>query len=726
MISSRHHHASSPTETDSPARARRLWAAVVAVVTAVCAVGVATTVGGTVSAATVVHVSPSGDDRASGTAGDPVRSIGRAVKIAPDGATVEIDAGTYRESVQVYAKELHLVAVGGRVVLDGARPVTGFSREGAVWVSPWSSDLERTGAPFTTPERPEAGWPDQFFLDGAPLREVTSRSRVVSGTFFVDRSLGQVVLGDDPNGRLVEGSDLTWGLYLNRADGSSLDGLTVRRYATQNREMAAVRAYADDLTVTGVVVEDNARIGLSVMGDAVRLQDVTARRNGHLGIHGHRASGLTISGSTVVGNNAEGFDAKHSAGGVKITTSTGLLVERSVVSDNGGPGVWTDLDVVDAVVRSSRMERNSRSGIEIELSSDVVVVDNVVVGNGEAGIWVLESSSVDVWHNTSLHNVRDVWVEDGNRADLVGVRVVNNVLGGGAPGATAILNVDDWTERRSADDMAVEVDANRYWVHPDSATRHVSRWANWPAPLAMSTTIDQHRAATGGGAGSDVRVARFNPFARSAADLRQPTGAPVARPMPAHVAEAARITGSRAAGAVTDLGRDSSSIGPGTSTVVDPVAPGSGPSTGVTTPTSTTTPTTGGTRSPLDRPMRTPDLRGATLVVETGRPDTSTVALNTDPVTPTDVASAGATGPAASPAPAASPDDRDTVEPVPQGRRPDVVATTDSGVDGEVGTDAQTDRGADSPSQIETASAPAASAGWSARHRAVRDALAGR
>ena len=710
----------------------RLWALLVAVVTALGAIVVGTGLPGTATAATIVHVSPAGDDRAAGSASSPVRTIGQAVRIAPDGATVEIDAGTYHESVQVYAKELHLVAVGGPVVLDGARPVTDVTRRDDEWVAPWSTDLERAGAPFTTPDRPEAGWPDQFFLDGAPLREVTSRDGVVAGTFFVDRRLAEVVLGDDPSGRLLEGSDLTWGLYLNRADGSSVDGLTVRRYATQTREMAAVRAYANDLTVTDLVVEDNARIGISAMGDTIRLQGVTARRNGHLGIHGHRASDLVVTGSTVVRNNAERFDAKHSAGGMKVTDSSGLLVERSIVSDNLGPGVWTDLDVVGAVVRSSRMERNSRSGIEIELSSDVVVVDNVVVGNGEAGVWVLESSSVDVWHNTALHNVRDVWVEDGDRADLVGVRVANNVLGGGAPGATAVLNVDDWTERRSAADMAVEVDSNRYWIHPDSPTRHVSRWANWPSPLAMSTTIDQHRDATGGAVGSDVRVARINPFARSTDDVRQPSDAPVADPMPAEVAEAALVTQARAAGAITDMGRDTSTVDPGPSADDDPSTTGtggtsSGTSTGSSSSGTTTTGTsgTGTTSGPgtttgpgttvgtgggtatgsstlvtsTERATRTLDLRGATLVVETE-------------VDAQSAAAAPRTGLAdtAAPSAPAAPDGRTGPSDLPT-RRP--VAPPTPAAEAETSSAGPV---------VERRAAPG---GWSALHGAVTDALAG-
>lgn len=502
-----------------------------------------------------IYVSPAGDDAAAGDMASPVRTIEQAVRLAQPGDTVQIAGGTYHESIQVYSKEVHLQAAADEeVILDGARVIGGWSASNGRWVAPWSTRFERAGPPFTTAEVPQAGWPEQFFLDGAPLIEVRSFDALRPGAFFYDIDADQVVIADDPTGRLVEGSDLPWGIYLNEADGSSIDGLTVRRYATLNRNMAAIRAYADDLTITNVTVDLNARMGVSVIGDRITMTDVRAIDNGHLGIHGHRSTDVVLRDLVVSGNNRERFDAKHSAGGIKITNSARLVFDSLLVTDNDGPGIWTDLDVSDVLIRSSTVKRNGRSGIEIELSDDVIVFDNVVVDNGEAGIWVLESSDVDLWHNTMLGNVRDVWVLDGNRADLVGVNIVNNVLGDGAQGAPALLNVDDWTEQRSAAQMNVKASSNRYWLRPGSPTTLVSRWANWPLSLSLSSTIEDHRSATGQGAGSDLVSSPQNPFARSESDVRQPAGAPVGSPLSAPVAEATGAAGPFPAGAIVTTG----------------------------------------------------------------------------------------------------------------------------------------------------------------------------
>ncbi len=123
---------------------------------------------GRVEAASIVHVSTAGSDSSDGSSQSPVRTVKRAVQLARAGDTVQIRTGTYHEEVHVYAKQVHIEAApGADVVFDGARPVAGWSRVNNGWAAQWNTDFSRAGAPHTTAERPEAGWPEQFFIDGA-------------------------------------------------------------------------------------------------------------------------------------------------------------------------------------------------------------------------------------------------------------------------------------------------------------------------------------------------------------------------------------------------------------------------------------------------------------------------------------------------------------------------------------------------------------------------------
>ena len=551
---------------------------------------------GSAVAADIVHVSPAGSDSASGNATAPVRTVRRAIQIASAGDTVQIAAGTYHEQVQVYAKEVHLAAApGADVTFDGAREVSGWTAVDGGWAAAWNTDFARAGAPHTTSERPEAGWPEQFFIDGSPLVEVASPASVVSGTFFHDRSAGQVLIGTDPTGRLIEGSDLNWAIYLNHADGSSVTGITARRYATPFTNMAAIRAYADNLRLSDLTVEQNAFMGVSAMGNDIRLDDVVTRNNGHLGAHAHRATGLTVTNSVIEENNVEQFDPFHAAGGIKITDSSHIDIRQSEVSRNGGPGIWTDLDTTDISLTGNTVQENQRSGIELELSARAIVADNVVTFNGEAGIWVLETSDVQIWHNALFENHRDIWAEDGPRDDVENVDIVNNTMGGIGSGAPAIVNVDDWTSDRSAEEMRITLAGNRYWMPDATTTAHLSRWADWPYGVKLSSGIDQHRATTGGDSAAAVSHAGSNPYVRSDADLRQPAGAAVGRTLTTDIAAALGVdVEAFPAGPIASDGTP-----PHDSTITTTATPAPttttttrAPTTPTTTTTTTTTPTT--------------------------------------------------------------------------------------------------------------------------------------
>jgi hypothetical protein len=464
-------------------------------------------------------VAPAGDDGDVGTVEAPLQTIERAVEQAASGDTIVLGGGVYHESVQVYGKSVHITsAPGQRAVLDGARPVEGWTASGGDWVvEGWTREFDvESGGPVSN-DRPLAGRPDQVFLAGTQLAQVTSRDAVAPGSFFHDTAADRLWIGDDPNGRLVEASDLAWGLYFNKADGSSLADVTVQRYATRSGDMAALRVYSNGVNVSGVVVQHNARMGLSAIGSDIHVGDSTFNGNGYLGVHGNDLDGFVLERSSVQANNVSGFDEFHSAGGVKLTSSTRVTIRENDVSHNRGPGIWTDLDTNNVTIVANLVERNSRAGIEIELSDRVNALSNVALGNGEAGIWVVESQNVQVLHNASFDNVNGIEVEEGPRRDVAAVRVANNTLGRSAPGSVGLLGVNDWTEQRSAEDMGVTIEQNAFWVPPTSATPVLTRLGNWPKQFSITTDIDAQRNGVNGSSQSMTSSAESNPFVNSVA-----------------------------------------------------------------------------------------------------------------------------------------------------------------------------------------------------------------
>ncbi len=535
---------SLPAERDQATPFVRVFRALV--VTALLGVSVAllpAARSGTAVAVSTWHVAPWGDDAAAGTRDQPFQTVQRAVRRATGHDVVVLRGGLYRESVLVADKAVHIrSAPGERAVFDGARSVVHWRRDGDHWVSDhWTQQFSRERAGESVdPSNVAAGHPDQVFLDETPLHQVLDRDEIAPGTFFHDVDADQLWIGDDPGRRRVSASTLKWGFHFKDADGSTLSDVTVRRYATEASNMAAIRAHGDDLVFSGVIVEQNARIGLSAIGRDIVLRDSDFSDNGHLGIDGHLVDGFILERAAVTGNNRAGFDPFHSGGGLKLTRSTGITVRESDVSFNGGPGIWTDLDVDGVTLLRNLVEGNDRAGIELELSTRINVLGNVALDNGEAGIWVIESRDAQILHNASFGNQNAIEIEEGPRREVADIRVFNNTLGRAADGAVALLDVNDWTEERSADDMRVRIDDNAYWVPDDSGTERLSRWGRWPRSPGVSETLDRHRLVTGQAANSIVSFADTNPYVRSAEnfDYRAPDSMQRGVPVTGSAAEA--------------------------------------------------------------------------------------------------------------------------------------------------------------------------------------------
>jgi hypothetical protein len=503
------------------------------------------------AATPTLYVSPSGSDSAAGTQAAPLRTLARAVSKATSGTTVVLAGGTYRESVQVYGKDVDIVgAAGATVVLDGSRALTGWQLgDGGWYVDGWTHEFARTTGDMIDPNNPMAAYPDQTFLDGVPLAQVATLGALGAGRFYVDNAADRLWIGDDPSGHTIDASYLPFAIYFNKAHGSSLRNVTVRRFATPASNMAAVRAYSNDVTVADSTFEHNAYMGLSAMGNRFTFTNLLVQDNAYIGVHGHLSNDFSLTRSTILRNNTERFDFRHSAAGVKVTTATGIEFRSNYVADNLGPGLWTDLSGIDVTVVGNLLERNLRSSIFMELSGFVTVVDNVVIGSGVTGIRILETNDAEVWNNALYRSEREIWVQEGPRTDPSSnelanwdshrANIHNNVMAQGRAGSEALLVADDWTNIRSAWDMGTVADRNAYWM-PAGTVARLSKWGRSPSPAAWSSTLSQHQSHTLQDATALWSTAATNPFARNATtyDLRTPEAIASGRAANARVAEA--------------------------------------------------------------------------------------------------------------------------------------------------------------------------------------------
>ncbi len=526
--------------------------------------------------ATTIHVSPDGDDSASGSAAEPLRTITAAVRKSLAGDTIVVHSGTYREELKVENRPgLQLVAApGAEVWLDGSVVVDDWERDGEQWVAEgWSTefdasptyswgaaDHDRPGWSFLNPEYPMAAHPDQVWLDDERQAQVATREEVREGTFYVDYDSDELVLGSDPSGRSVTASALTRALRI-RSVGMVVRDIGVRKYGPSVPHMGAVTVEAADVTLDGVAVTDNATTGVHVLSSGVRLQDVDLARNGMMGFTATEADGLEVIRVTARENNVERFNSSPASGGAKIGRTTGVLVRDSEFSGNHANGLWFDESVYDLTVTSSRMVDNAGHGASIELVGKAVVAGNVVARNGGNGLKVNDSEDVEIWNNTFVDNARSLnIVQDDRDLDPRGtfqdpdlpltwktqdIAIRNNVLvrTGTVPvpgdeSRVCLLCVEDYSGRWTAAEMDVTALGNVYQRPDAMSPKWVVVWSRRDKdPYVFRSVEDFRRTVYQEGSGAE-----FTGTPALSDDLRplpalEARYASVAQPLPRNVAE---------------------------------------------------------------------------------------------------------------------------------------------------------------------------------------------
>lgn len=478
-------------------------------------------------------VAPSGDNTAEGTRTAPLRTVQVAVHRASKGDTIVVRGGVYHESVAIDKNALSLRAARGeKVWFDGSSAVEGFVPEGSVWVrhgwdvkfdhSPtfhWGApDGSRPGWGFVNPKYPMAAWPDQVWVDGAPLEQVANASSVREGTFAVDYATHRLIIGTNPAGHRVRASTLAKAMSVRGAD-THLQGFGVRRYAPSVPHTGAVTLERPRISVRDVTITQSATSGLNATADNITLVRVRATRNGLIGIKATSAYGLRIVRSRSIGNNTEHFNQAPVSGGIKVTKSRNLRLVNNVIRDNNGTGLWLDESTYNDVVVGNRVIGNTGHGIFLEISDTAVVANNLVMRNEDTGIQIDNTGHVNVWNNTVVGNGRPLNIVQDRRVATdrktpghdrrrpvpdptvpwitQSVTAANNVFERPLPWANCLLCVEDFTHTRSAAEMHVVADGNVYGRRDDGSPRWLVVWSSGAGQPEVFTTLQDFRRETG-------------------------------------------------------------------------------------------------------------------------------------------------------------------------------------------------------------------------------------
>ena len=502
-----------------------------------------------------LFVDPAGNDSSSGTQSSPFRTVQRAINVAATGRTIVVRKGTYHEKLKIPSnKTLTIQSYPSEAVwLDGSSVVTGWVKSGATWVkSGWTASFDSTPGfhagsggdyRFIDPNYPMASHPDQVWVDGAPLAQVSSAAQVVAGTFYVNYGTDQLVIGSDPTGHTVTASDLSEAIFISSANSKVL-GIGIRKFATPSVDVGTVRLAAPGIVLENVVVSDNANQGIFIRGTNVRLNKVTAERNGMIGVAAQYSDNLIVTSLLSQKNNTEHYNMAPESGGFKITRTRGITVRDSAFVDNLGPGLWLDESCYNATVINNMMVGNGKHGMSFEISSLAVIADNVLSNNTSTGLKINDATNVRIYNNTISNNGKNVdLVQDLRRASdlsipghdprrplpdptvtwlLGNVQFMNNVVG--ALTGQYSLYIRDYSYERSAAAMNITVNGNQL---TPQISRYLVVWGLTGTAVAVYRTTTEFENGTGQGPGNGDTQATTGPIGLPsdiAALVGQPTG----------------------------------------------------------------------------------------------------------------------------------------------------------------------------------------------------------
>ncbi len=477
-----------------------------------------------------------GSDTNHGTEAQPFATVAHAIAMAKAGGTIVLRAGTYRERLGTLNKRLTLQAYPHEQVwLSGSVIVNGWAQDltdrpdGGAWVhTGWTTQFCETcfDPRAIDPAYPNAGLPDQAFMNGKPLKQVTSIAQVAPGTFYVDTANQALYVGDDPTqpNTTVEASTQVYALQLNSgASGSAILGIGVEHYSpywnfTPTPAMVIVNG-ASTITFDRDVFAYSASRGLSIYGPGSHVTNSWFVDNGYTGLHGNKADNVDVENNFVAGNNAEhfwaGFSPAASASGVKFTTTANAVIRNNIFQDNHANGVWFDVSSYNPTIVDNLALRNERNGIYVEITAYGIVASNLSVDNGQAGIKLSGTTFVRVYNNTLADNltyqlsVHDDGRDNTNAAQIAqGItwntasnQLMNNILVAPAAGSIGpLLYTEDLDKPKIVDasTMITAIDGNVYGRANSHLPVALAAWTRVaPTPVTRFVNLAQLQAATG-------------------------------------------------------------------------------------------------------------------------------------------------------------------------------------------------------------------------------------
>jgi parallel beta-helix repeat protein len=440
----------------------------------------------------------------SGVPVTPATGIQPAIDRYPSGTTFCIAAGVYRIQSAIVPKSNDALIGAPGAVINGAKLLTGFTRDGSFWVVGGQTQQAPVYNAVCLPATYTGClYPEGVFYDDASLRQVTSLADLRPGSFYFDYANDKIYIADDPSGHTVEASVAPEAI---RGDATyqanvTIQGLLVEKFANWPTDRVAAVDTGNGWTVADNEVRFNDGIGIKAdTGSVVRSNFV--HDNGRIGVSTSFSDNVLIEGNEIAGNDSNQFSFWN-AGATKIWDSSNITLRNNDVHDNTGHGLRSDTDCVNILIEGNTVVRNTGVGILHEIGYDAVIRNNDVEGNNTSAAgsspWYggqiedYDSPGVEIYGNTVVApaGTHGIVLRDDDRGsgtlgtyEIRDVQVTSNTVrlksGGfsGLAGNRALSVYDGRNISFDQNEYIVPTSDGTFWYWGTGLTAP-ERWRDW-------------------------------------------------------------------------------------------------------------------------------------------------------------------------------------------------------------------------------------------------------
>ncbi|MEM1210733.1 MAG: right-handed parallel beta-helix repeat-containing protein [Planctomycetota bacterium] len=374
---------------------------------------------------THIYVSTKGSDTNPGTLNKPLRRVSKALaelKTIDGPVVIKIEPGVYREgNLRIGRRAWPTVIESSgeqQAVISGSDVWSEWESVGPDWVAAWPYDWGLYQLDASFPQRDHdsltvAGQRSEMvFVDGLRQVQVTERSDLRPGTFFIDLAVQQIRLRL-PDGTQKDTALIEVGMRPNLLAALQPKDLTLRRLTFQHAVSHTTRkdkgfetwgvcifgehvsgisndaSKPDRVFAENILLEDcrfiqNNRYGLTVANTkrfkAIRCQ---FSDNGVMGFNANRNRYVHIEDSQFDRNNWRLGFLGHVIGwhpaGTKMLFMSDMDIVRSTFRDNFATGLWLDTSVNHVRILDSVIEGNWGTGFYYEHSQGPALLKNSLV-----------------------------------------------------------------------------------------------------------------------------------------------------------------------------------------------------------------------------------------------------------------------------------------------------------------------------------------------------------